>query len=476
MPTGDCFCGCGGEAEIGRFFIRGHDITAGAALRAVEGGLTLPERLTAAGYGSGRSVVQEAVERAGWARCAGCAYAGAPAGLAAHVRGGGCEGAGPVEPEPGPEGAGVPEGGAPAAVGEPAAPAPAAEDRKGRTGGPGGSGGEEAEPVLIEAGVARGLVLPGPADEVWRKVPLPLRQNLSLAAHRLVSPEQPGLREKENHSVRYALRAADGMRMGGKHWLALLGAPRESFGSARSERAGRVFDVLEQVVAEYVTPAVAVSADDALPAAGAGAEREAAPEPAPTTPTPEAVGESVDGSGTGTGPDAGGEAVAPQSAPDKAAAPADVPRPRPAQLQLADSTPSSSSSTSALSGSAVRVETGAARGRLLAGADDQVWGEVPLHLRRSLRGIARQLVTSPRGVLREPEQRRVLSAVRAAERMRLSGAHWVLLMTTQQEAFGSSGSAMAGAFYGMLKQILTEHPPLTQAQDAPGVPEGAEAG
>ncbi|MEW1762461.1 hypothetical protein AB0393_38910 [Streptomyces cyaneofuscatus] len=468
MPTGECFCGCGGEAEIGRFFIRGHDITAGAALRAVEGGLTLPQRLAAAGYGPQRSVVQEAVERAGWARCAGCAYAGAPAGLAAHVRGGGCEGAGPAEPEPrpGPEGDGELEGGARAAAGGPAAPAPSGEDRKGRTrrpGGPGGSGGEEAGPVRIEAGVARGLLVPGPADEVWRKVPLALRQDLSVAAHRLVSPEQPVLREKENRSVRYALRAADGMRMGGKHWLALLGAPRESFGSARSERAGRMFEVLEQVVAEYVAPAVAGPTAPAQDAAAA----------------PERAAAAVDELDvSGAGPGAGGDAVAPQDAAVEGSAAA--PEPGEAGLEPADDVPSepagssstSSTSTSASSGSV--VETGTAEGRVLAGADDPVWGEVPLHLRQSLRGIARQLVTPVRGVLREPEQRRVLSAVRAAERMKLSGAHWVLLMTTQREAFGGSGSAMAGAFYKALEQVLAEFPPLTRPQDDPA-PEGSAA-
>ncbi|MFJ4700446.1 hypothetical protein ACIP5N_22295 [Streptomyces sp. NPDC088768] len=301
-------------------------------------------------------------------------------------------------------------------------------------------------------------------------MPLALRQDLSVAAHRLVSPEQPVLREKENRSVRYALRAADGMRMGGKHWLALLGAPRESLGSARSERAGRVFEVLEQVVAEYVAPAVAgptAPAQDAAPAPERAAASEAVDE--------------LDVSGAGPG--AGGDAVAPQDAAVEGSAAA--PEPGEAGLQPADDVPSepadssstsstSSTSTSASSGSVVRVETGAAEGRVLAGAEDPVWGEVPLHLRQSLRGIARQLVTPVRGVLREPEQRRVLSAVRAAERMKLSGAHWVLLMTTGREAFGGSGSAMAGAFYKALEQVLAEFPPLTRPQDDPA-PEGSAA-
>ncbi|KOU43181.1 hypothetical protein ADK54_17795, partial [Streptomyces sp. WM6378] len=157
MPTGDCFCGCGGEAGIGRWFVLGHDITAGAALRAVQGGVSLPERLVESGFGPGRSVVQEAVDRAGWVRCSGCAYAGAPAGLAAHMRSGGCDG-GAGRAESGPDGVAVEE--LPAA-----APLPAAEDRTGGSGGP-GVGGGDAGVVRVEAGVGRGVVFPGPGDGV----------------------------------------------------------------------------------------------------------------------------------------------------------------------------------------------------------------------------------------------------------------------------------------------------------------------
>ncbi|MFD7624001.1 hypothetical protein [Streptomyces sp. NPDC059802] len=448
----------------------GHDITAAAALRAVQGGVTLPERLVEAGFGPERSVVQEAVDRAGWARCTGCAYAGAPAGLAAHVRGGGCEGAGRAESGPdgvpvgGVQAAGVAVEGLPAA----AAPLPAAEDRTGGSGGP-GVGGGDAGLVRVEAGVARGLVLPGPDDGLWREVPLHLRQNVMAAAHRLVSPEPAVLREKGNAPVRYALRAADGRRMGGKHWLALLGAPRESFGSARSERARRVFEVLEQVVADFVAPAVAGSSESVVSAPGSAG---AAPEP----PEPGRAAESVDGpvlvSGAG--------AAAPKDTVVEGAAA--VPGPREAGLQAADdasSEPAASTSASASSASSVsvvRVETGAGRGRLLPGEDDPAWDEVPLHLRQALRGPAHQLVTPVRGLLKEPEQRRVLAAVRAAQRMRMTGAHWLLLMSTQREAFGSSGSARAGALYTVLEQILAEHPPLTQVQDDPAAPEEAEAG
>ncbi|TLQ39190.1 hypothetical protein [Streptomyces marianii] len=244
VPTGNCFCGCGGEAEIGRWFVAGHDITAAAALRAVQGE-SLPQRLVRAGYGPDRSVVQEAVEQAGWVRCAGCAYAGAPAGLAAHQRSGGCTGV-PPEPRSDQDGTPTPDQDAP-----PAGPPPG--ERRPRRPGT----AQDTGPVRAANGPAQGLLLPGSGDPFWKQVPLPLRHTLATAAYRLVTPEQPVLREKGNRGVRYALRAAGNKRMTGRHWHALLTAPRESFGSARSERADQVFTVLGEVVAQYVAPALA---------------------------------------------------------------------------------------------------------------------------------------------------------------------------------------------------------------------------
>ncbi|MFF8786697.1 hypothetical protein [Streptomyces sp. NPDC015125] len=464
LPTGYCFCGCGEEVGIGRWFVLGHDITSAGALRTVEEGeLSLPERLDKAGFGPERSVVQEAIDRAGWVSCEGCAYAGKPAGLAAHVRGGGCEGAGRAEPEP--DGAGVPAGGG-RAVEELPPHAPVFEDDKSRMGGP---VGQDTGPVRVGAGVARGLLLPGPDDGLWRKVPLHLRQNLSVAAYRLVTPEQPVLREKGNAGVRYALRAADGMRLAGKHWLALLGAPRGAFGSARSERAQRVFEVLEQVVAEYVAPAVAKTAVSAEGAVSEPGSAEAAPAPEPDR-APEAVDELV--RVCAAGPDAGGDAAEPVDG----AGPAAVPGPREAELRPADDAPSEPAASPATSASgvpSVRAEAGAARGRLLPGEDAPAWDQVPLHLRQNLSVAAYRLVTPVRGTLKVNEQRRVLSAVRAAQRMRMTGAHWLLLMTAEREVFGSSASARAGAFYGTLEQILAEHPLLTQDASAAPVEAGS---
>ncbi|WP_331752637.1 hypothetical protein OG440_40595 (plasmid) [Streptomyces sp. NBC_00637] len=235
MPTGDCFCGCGGEAEIGRWFVRGHDITAAAALRAVEG-LSLPQRLVAAGFGPERSVVEEAVAKADWARCAGCAYAGTAAGLAAHLRGGGCA----AEPD----GLGEPAG----RETEPAEPVA----RAGRA-GPAAAG--SAPPVRAETGAAQGVLLPGADDPAWGEVPLAWRQSLRMPAHQLVTPVQGALAKPDGRRLLGAVRAAARMRMTGAHWHLLLMARREDFGSPRSRRADAVFEALQRLVAEHLAPA-----------------------------------------------------------------------------------------------------------------------------------------------------------------------------------------------------------------------------
>jgi len=52
IPTGDCWCGCGQETELGKFFRSGHDKIAEAAVIRVEYG-TVPEFLVKHGYGPG---------------------------------------------------------------------------------------------------------------------------------------------------------------------------------------------------------------------------------------------------------------------------------------------------------------------------------------------------------------------------------------------------------------------------------------
>lgn len=65
-----------------------------------------------------------------------------------------------------------------------------------------------------------------------------------------------------------------------------------------------------------------------------------------------------------------------------------------------------------------------------------MWEAVPLHLRQRLQGLAHQLVTPVQGRLKEKGNRRLLAAVRAAGRMQMTGAHWILLLTTDREVLG----------------------------------------
>jgi hypothetical protein len=51
LPTGICWCGCGGETGIGSFFLQGHDKRAEAYVHAVEYG-SVAGFLAAHGYGT----------------------------------------------------------------------------------------------------------------------------------------------------------------------------------------------------------------------------------------------------------------------------------------------------------------------------------------------------------------------------------------------------------------------------------------
>ncbi|WP_063736969.1 hypothetical protein [Streptomyces sp. RTd22] len=96
-------------------------------------------------------------------------------------------------------------------------------------------------------------------------------------------------------------------------------------------------------------------------------------------------------------------------------------------------------------------------GRLLPGAADPIWEAVPLHLRQQLRGPAHELVSPAQGPLKAQERRPLLSVVRAASRMRMTGAHWILLLTTDRQAFGSPRSRRAQRLYAVLEQVAAQH-------------------
>ncbi len=53
IPTGECWCGCGEDAGIGRFFLPGHDRRAEAAVIKREYG-SVAAFLSAHGYGPGK--------------------------------------------------------------------------------------------------------------------------------------------------------------------------------------------------------------------------------------------------------------------------------------------------------------------------------------------------------------------------------------------------------------------------------------
>ena len=63
IPTGDCWCGCGEEAVLGKFFRSGHDKVAEAAVIKLEYG-SVPEFLVRHGYGPGGKNARAEMERA----------------------------------------------------------------------------------------------------------------------------------------------------------------------------------------------------------------------------------------------------------------------------------------------------------------------------------------------------------------------------------------------------------------------------
>lgn len=212
-----CFCGCGEGVETGRWFVQGHDVTAAAALRAVEE-LRLPRQLASLGFGPECSVVEAAVQEAGWVRCPMCAHVGASA---AHT----CASNAPADDRP-----------------------PAVPESPG-----------SAAASLAESGAAQGRVLLRADDPTWEAVPLHLRQQMRGPAHDLVSPPRGSLAARENRRLLSAVRAASRMRMTGAHWTLLLTTGRESFGSPRSQRAQALYEVLEQVAVQHAVRATSTS-------------------------------------------------------------------------------------------------------------------------------------------------------------------------------------------------------------------------
>ena len=87
IPTGNCWCGCGKQITLGKFFAPGHDKIAEAALMALKYQGSVAHLLHAHGYGPGHSVRDAAVRdpNCTWMKCTHCNYSGAPASINKHM-------------------------------------------------------------------------------------------------------------------------------------------------------------------------------------------------------------------------------------------------------------------------------------------------------------------------------------------------------------------------------------------------------
>jgi hypothetical protein len=61
LPTGYCWCGCGGETGLGSFFLPGHDKVAESAVILIEYG-GVPAFLSKHGYAPGGKNPRQALE------------------------------------------------------------------------------------------------------------------------------------------------------------------------------------------------------------------------------------------------------------------------------------------------------------------------------------------------------------------------------------------------------------------------------
>ncbi|SEM79209.1 hypothetical protein, partial [Streptacidiphilus jiangxiensis] len=155
------------------------------------------------------------------------------------------------------------------ALDQPATPAPAAAAEAAAPALPDtATDAPPPEPRSEATGAAAGLVLPAPTDPLWKEIPLGLRNQLTRPAYALVHPARGSLATKPGRPLRQALSAAASRRTTGAHWHTLLTAPRSAFGGSGSERAQRAYELLEQVVAQWLLPALEqqpVTADTPLP-------------------------------------------------------------------------------------------------------------------------------------------------------------------------------------------------------------------
>ncbi|WP_395292161.1 DnaB-like helicase C-terminal domain-containing protein [Kitasatospora hibisci] len=111
---------------------------------------------------------------------------------------------------------------------------------------------------------------------------------------------------------------------------------------------------------------------------------------------------------------------------------------------------------------------GAAAGLVLPGHADPVWHAAPAHLVQALAMPAYQLTNPVRGHLAAPAGRKLKAALSAAVRSRVTGAHWITLLTAPRSAFGGPTSGRAEQAYTCLETMVTDYlrPALTAAAAA----------
>ncbi|MFK4272518.1 type II toxin-antitoxin system prevent-host-death family antitoxin [Streptomyces milbemycinicus] len=167
-----------------------------------------------------------------------------------------------------------------------------------------------------------------------------MRQNLAVPAHRLVNPARGALAEKAARPLRLALSAAARGRMTGAHWHVLLTAPRTAFGGTHSARARHAYELLEQVVADYLRPAltaapVAEPSPTTPVAPGGAAPAEPHPHLAPSPASTEPNSAALDPAPVEPGTTPAAE-PAPSAEPPAAPGPVAAPPAPPAAAVLAD--------------------------------------------------------------------------------------------------------------------------------------------
>lgn len=86
LPTGTCWCGCGGDTAIGKFFLQGHDKAAEGAILALLYDSSIPRMLQEHGYGPDNPVTEAAVQKGVWLECSTCQYAASPRNMRKHKK------------------------------------------------------------------------------------------------------------------------------------------------------------------------------------------------------------------------------------------------------------------------------------------------------------------------------------------------------------------------------------------------------